>query len=177
MERYFVDDNPPVPESEAESAKVETVENTGKSSHQRTESQSSAGLSVAASSLLDSELDLASGPCDAILADKLASASLQDDEHAKVLTVTLKEAEVVEEDGIMKLFPKIAFNSISEDQWKTAKQLLFEIKDLEESVRAPLQVCTGESLKIDIMKRRQMLQRLATLTEQADALVQSTIKV
>lgn len=171
VEKYFNTDTAPTIDH---TEPIETVEPPKPSTHHRTESQSSAGLSVGASSLLDSELDLTSGSCDTLLlAEKMANTTINESETI-LLSVHLPEPEVIEEEGILKMFPKLSFNGITEAEWKNAKQLLFDIQDLQELLREPLQV-DGGKIAIELTNRVDVMKRLSELIAKGNELINAKL--
>jgi hypothetical protein len=162
---------PPVPDTKMNSA------------HQRTESQSSAGLSVGTSSILDSELDIA-GSIEGSLTGSLGRVQLEDASHqrpcrtASMLSISIKEQqpEASEDNGTVRIFPKLQFKPISRAEWSRARQLLFKIKDLEEMIASPFPVLPWEDRQAHLKERQGKLTELYQLIEEAESIVNSKVQ-
>ena len=78
---------------------------------------------------------------------------------------------------LMKMFAKYKLKdqnitSMPKEQWRRAKELLFAIKDLEESILRPLSIVLNADERKEMMKTRwQELERLESLLDQAGNLL------
>jgi hypothetical protein len=162
------------------------LQKTTKPSHQRSESQSSTGLSIGTSSLLDSELDLA--------IDKLAASTLNSDaeqgsglghhhhHHKDLIPPSLLHAgdpePLAEDDRLLRMFPKIHFSSqeISSEEWGEAKTLLLAIMNLVEELKKPVQLVGDENgVQREVKKRREATKVLKETISRANNLITSKL--